>query len=264
MFYLIQASIVQQESVKCEDMGSQTEPFNSVASLDYQVLPNTEISKKIGETTKDSDNIEYPLVGGSNSSVHGVEPIVKEKAQNNKNFLEELADIIEAKMNAAIAAQESTLPNVTVDSTYQEKPWALPASGLLSLVQCPECPSPVRHDQLKGHFLKCHKDSVNVIRVCKGIPECYQNVSLWNIDKHFEQHIHQIKSLVEIRRTLDTYKKLRLQHPFLSPPFPHIAPSPPFLGPQGPWVSSPWHRGQGHLQAPRQQGTLYPQQGWRW
>ena len=85
---LINAMLKKTTCSRCEDMGSKTEPFYEIASLNDQVLPTTKISREVGQSTNES----YPLVSGSNSSVYAIDPIVKENKQANKIYIEEAGD----------------------------------------------------------------------------------------------------------------------------------------------------------------------------
>ena len=105
----LNARLKKTESLKFEESSSQTEQFNEIASLIDLEIPTTKRSRKVKEYTKKSDDFDYPLVGGSNSPVYAGELIEKEREQENKNYIEDAGDIVEAIKKRAIAAPEQSL-----------------------------------------------------------------------------------------------------------------------------------------------------------
>ena len=267
----LNAQLNRTKMVKYEDIDSQTEPFNELASVNAQAKPADEISMEVEESFKDKD--EYPIVGCSSSSVYAAETIGKEIEQGDEKYMEETGDSLEAKTNTAILAPKPTLVTVAIDTNNEQKPWAL-ASGQTDMLQCPVCPYTLQHHHMKGHFRKKHK-ALSSHRICigiQGVQSCNQTVSHWAIGKHFNQHIQQRNLLEENerRQQFGLHQRSPPQQPFISPSTPFLAPSPPFLRPQSPWIS-PWQElashlqaPQGYPQAPQQQGSFFRSHGWPW
>ena len=250
-FILLDFEKLMQQNKELKARLEKTAFVNELDSSNYQETQTTEIIREVENVPMDSDDMEFPLVSCSSSSVYAVEPtseplalsVAEDSFQEDKNGTKEASCIVEATKTATLKSKPLA---VSVADETTCKPWAL-ASGQAVNLMCPECPNTFPYNHLQGHFGREHKAYIKVIRSCKGIPgivSCNMKLGLWAIGNHFGKHIQQRKTIEE--------GPVSYRRP---PPRQHfLTPTSPFMRPQGPWIPS-WQGN--HFQVQRQHGPFF-------
>ena len=161
------SSLTKLVSVLTEKLGqlsiereTETKQFEHVIVQKNQqieiVSSTNEMKQQVRESTTDSDDVEYPLVGCSTCSVSGA---------------------------------------VSQKTPGQPRPWALsPCLGKANMLQCPECHIALLLSNLEIQFITKHPCYINLTRLCQGIPgviSCNQRVFPNAAGKHLEGHIQR-------------------------------------------------------------------------